>query len=71
MFPFETILNIIVVLIFLSYWLMAFAIVYHLARFGIGTLPKKWSLIFLFGTVILFSASFILYLRLDLNFIPQ
>lgn len=35
------------------YWITAFFILYHLIRFGIGTTPKKLSLVFLLTSVII------------------
>ena len=42
-----------------------FAITYHLIRFGIGTQPKKISLIFLIGSFILFTAVILVYLNIN------
>jgi sensor c-di-GMP phosphodiesterase-like protein len=38
-----------------------------LARFGIGTEPKKFAAIFLLGSIILFSVSVLLFAGLDMN----
>lgn len=38
----------------LLYWLHSFFILYHLIRFGIGTKPKKASLVVLTGTLLFF-----------------
>jgi hypothetical protein len=35
------------------YWVMAFFILYHLIRFGVGTKPKQLSFVFLAGSIIL------------------
>ena len=35
------------------YWTMAFTILYHLIRFGVGTLPKKIAIVFLAGSLVL------------------
>ena len=35
------------------YWSMAFTIIYHLIRFGVGTLPKRIALVFLGGCIVL------------------
>ena len=64
---FETAVNIILAFLALIYWGAVFTILYHLTRFGIGTQPKRLAAIFLFGTVVLFFASVILYVRVDLN----
>ena len=54
--------NILVGIIFFVFWLTAFVILYHLTRFGVGTMPKKLAALFLTGSVTLFSISVILYL---------
>lgn len=33
------------------YWSMVFTVLYHLIRFGIGTLPKKIAIVFLAGSI--------------------
>jgi len=35
------------------YWTMTFTILYHLIRFGVGTLPKKIAIVFLAGSLVL------------------
>ncbi len=35
------------------YWSFVFTVLYHLIRFGIGTLPKKIAVIFLAGSIML------------------
>ena len=57
----------IVLLFLLIYWVFNFIILYHLARFGVGTQPKKFAAIFLLGSVFLFSMSSLLFLGLDIN----
>lgn len=59
--------NLLVILLFLAFLAGGFAILYHLSRFGIGTLPKRLSGLFLVGALLLFSASLALYLKLDLS----
>jgi hypothetical protein len=39
----------------LLYWAVAFIILYHLNRFGIGVQPKRFSAAFLLGSMILFA----------------
>ena len=41
------------VVIMTIYWIMSFTILYHLIRFGVGTLPKKIAIIFLAGGIVL------------------
>ncbi|OGM29065.1 hypothetical protein A2962_04230 [Candidatus Woesebacteria bacterium RIFCSPLOWO2_01_FULL_39_61] len=48
------------------YWLLAFFIIYHLIRFGIGTKPKKLSFIFLVGSIFLTLVVTVLFLNLNL-----
>lgn len=35
------------------YWTLSFTILYHLIRFGVGTLPKRIAIIFLGGGIVL------------------
>jgi hypothetical protein len=63
MLPIEAIINTAAILVFFAFWMMVFVIFYHLTRFGVGTLPKKLSAIFLSGAVILFCASLLLYVK--------
>ncbi|MEK7116649.1 MAG: hypothetical protein AAB837_00600 [Patescibacteria group bacterium] len=56
-----------ILLVLLGYWVFNFTILYHLARFGIGTQPKKIAAIFFLGLICLFFASTVLFAGLDLN----
>jgi hypothetical protein len=67
MTPFEIIVNIVFAVIFMIYWGMVFVILYHLTRFGIGTLPKRLSVVFLFGALVFSGAAVILFTTIDLN----
>lgn len=67
MFPIQTIANLAVVVIFIIFWITAFVILYHLTRFGVGTMPKKLSALFLIGAVLIFSTSVLLFSKLDLT----
>lgn len=51
------------VLVFFIWY--AFAIIYHLIRFGIGVTPKIIALIFLAGSLALFNAVMISYTRVN------
>lgn len=64
-FPF--IVNLFLLCLFGLFWLMSFFILYHLARFGVGTFPKRLSALFLGGAAILSSVAFLSYVSLDLN----
>ncbi len=66
--PIEIIFNILAGLVFLIYWGIAFVILYHLSRFGIGVQPKKFAAIFLLGSVILSAAVIILFMRIDVSY---
>jgi hypothetical protein len=61
MLPISNLTNFAVVVIFLIYWLVAFTILYHLTRFGVGVVPKKLSFLFLLGSLALFTVSLIAY----------
>jgi hypothetical protein len=50
----KLILVLLGMIVFLLYWIFNFTIIYHLARFGVGTLPKKLAAIFMLGSIILF-----------------
>lgn len=63
----EIIFNIIVVLILLAYWTVAFIIIYHLSRFGVGVQPKRFVVLFLLGSVVLSLVAIVLYARLNLT----
>lgn len=66
MIPFQLIIHILAGAAFAIYWIVAFVILYHLSRFGIGTQPKKFAAAFLFGSVALSAAAIILYMQTDL-----
>lgn len=66
-FPIEMIFNILAGVILLIYWGTAFVILYHFSRFGIGIQPKKFAIIFLFGSVILSAAAVILFMRIEIS----
>ena len=61
----EIIFNIIIVGVFLLYWGMAFIILYHLTRFGVGVQPKKFAAVFLLGSVLLSGTALILFMKID------
>ncbi|MDO8471053.1 MAG: hypothetical protein Q7S49_00375 [bacterium] len=63
----EIIFNILAALIFLIYWGVAFVILYHLTRFGIGVQPKKFAAAFLLGSVVLSGTAIILFMNLDVK----
>jgi len=53
------------------YWLFNFTVIYHLARFGVGTQPKKIAFIFFLGSIGLFFASVFLFARTDFNIVKE
>ena len=67
MFSLAIIFNTLAIVVFLVYWGVAFIILYHLTRFGIGVQPKKFAAIFLFGSVVLSGTAIILFMNLDTN----
>jgi len=67
MFHLEIMFNILVAGLFLLYWGATFIILYHLTRFGIGVQPKKFSAIFLFGSVILSGIAIVLFMSIDIG----
>lgn len=63
----KLIFSVAILVVLLAYWIFNFIILYHLARFGIGTQPKKMAVIFFLGFVFLFFVSIMLFASLDLN----
>ncbi len=59
--------NIAAGVVFLVYWIVVFAMLYHLSRFGIGTQPKKFAAFLLFGSLAISFAAVILYAQTDLE----
>ena len=57
----------IVLFFLLAYWVFNFIILYHLDRFGIGTQPKKFAVVFFLGSICLFFVSALFFANLDLN----
>jgi len=53
------------------YWLFNFTIIYHLARFGVGTQPKKIAFIFFLGSIGLFFASVFIFARTDFSILKN
>jgi hypothetical protein len=59
--------NLIIVFISLIFWVVGFVTFYHLTRFGVGTVPKRLSAIFLIGSLALFTLFITFYQKLDLQ----
>jgi hypothetical protein len=64
---FEIFLNIFIGFLFFIFWITVFVILYHLTRFGVGVTPKRLAAAFLFGAVILFCTSLVLFVTIDLS----
>ena len=62
----QIVLNAIMFAVYLVFWGAAFAVLYHLVRFGVGVQPKRFAAAFLVGSVLLFGASVILFANLDI-----
>lgn len=63
----EIIFNVLFVGLFLVYWAIAFVIVYHLTRFGVGTQPKKFAGIFMLGSLVLSAIAIVLFTKLEVS----
>lgn len=46
------------------YWTLAFTILYHLIRFGVGTLPKKIAIVFLAGGIVLSTVTVLFFAQM-------
>lgn len=64
---FELAINALIGLVFFTYWIIVFVILYHLTRFGIGVVPKRLAAVFLFGSVALFGISIALFMNIDIK----
>lgn len=64
---FAGIINLAILAVFLAFWSAAFAVFYHLTRFGVGILPKRLSALFLIGAMLIFAISIVLYQKVDLT----
>ena len=58
-------------LVYLSFWGVAFVILYHFTRFGIGVQPKRMAASFFLGSIIIFCASIVLFTRVDIAILIQ
>ncbi len=63
----EIIFNVLIGGLFLVYWAVAFVIIYHLTRFGVGTQPKKFAGIFMLGSLVLSAIAIVLFTRLEVS----
>lgn len=46
------------------YWTLAFTILDHLIRFGVGTLPKKIAIVFLAGGIVLSTVTVLFFAQM-------
>ncbi len=60
-------LNVIMLALYVLFWGAAFVVLYHLTRFGVGTQPKRFALVFFLGAAALFGASLLLFANLDVK----
>ena len=56
--------ELIIALFLLGYWLGIFILLYHLIRFGIGTLPKRIALILLLGAIALTALAVLIVMQI-------
>ena len=63
----EIIFNVLVIGLLFVYWAVAFIILYHLTRFGIGVQPKRFAAIFMLGSLVLSSIAIILFTKLEIG----
>ena len=49
------------------YWAYVFVTFYHLVRFGVGTRPKIFALIFLAGSAVFFAVTMFFYHRANIQ----
>lgn len=54
----------ILVAALVAYWVLAYFLLYHLTRFGIGQEPKLLSFIFLLGSLALTIITIIIYVQI-------
>ena len=71
MISLQAIISLVIILILVLYWVVAFLILYHLTRFGVGVQPKRFAATFFIGSVILFTLVVITLARLDLNILTN
>jgi len=57
---------IIIAGVLVIFWVLAFIVLYHLVRFGVGRAPKIAAFVFFVGSLILMVVILIMWLRLDL-----
>jgi hypothetical protein len=60
-------LALVILFLFFLYWIFNFIILYHLARFGVGTQPKTFAAVFLLGSIALFFICILLFESVDIK----
>ena len=63
----EIIFNVLFIGLFVVYWAIAFVVLYHLTRFGVGTQPKRFAGIFMLGSVGLSAVAITLFIKLEVG----
>lgn len=63
----EIIFNVLVIGLFVVYWAVAFIIIYHLTRFGVGVQPKRFAAIFMLGSLVLSAIAIVLFTKLEVS----
>jgi hypothetical protein len=63
----QIILSVLALVSMLGYWIIAFIILYHLTRFGVGVQPKRFAAVFLFGSIILFAIALISFASINFD----
>lgn len=63
----EIAIDLLVIGVMLLYWVVAFIILYHLTRFGVGVQPKKFAAMFLFGSLVFSGLAIVFFTRVDIT----
>lgn len=64
---FGAIVSVLAIFALLSFWVVAFLIIYHLTRFGVGVQPKRLAAAFLLGSVLFFTTAVISLGKINFN----
>ena len=67
MIPVYYIANVLVLLVYIFFWILSFIIFYHLTRFGIGILPKRFAAAFFAGSIGIFIISVLTYTKASID----
>lgn len=58
-------MSLVVLIGVIFYWAINFTLLYHLSRFGVGTLPKRLAGVLLFGSVAIFFITSVTFSAVD------